>query len=228
LPWQLGADFFLKHLLDGDPASNTLSWRWVAGLHTKGKHYLATEWNINKFSSKKYNNLHLNEKANSKIENTNYIIKEIEYDNISPKKSLFLFHNLDSSLLNEASIKKNCIYGLIDFNLILKNQNYSNQVLEFKNKINYDLRQEIKNKLNSEIYVQTKEDIQKIISEKNIEQIIFPYITIGYEHDYINKLKENFSIKYEVRDYDKFCWQFSTKGYFAFKEQIPKILAKFL
>ena len=34
LDWQLGADFFLRHLLDGDPASNTLSWRWVCGLHT--------------------------------------------------------------------------------------------------------------------------------------------------------------------------------------------------
>lgn len=41
LPWELGADFFLRHLLDGDPASNTLSWRWVAGLHTSGKSYLA-------------------------------------------------------------------------------------------------------------------------------------------------------------------------------------------
>ncbi len=29
LPWALGAAFFLRHLLDGDPASNTLSWRWV-------------------------------------------------------------------------------------------------------------------------------------------------------------------------------------------------------
>ena len=228
LPWQLGADFFLKHLLDGDPASNTLSWRWVAGLHTKGKHYLATEWNINKFSTKKYNNLHLNEKANSKIENKNYIIKSIKYDDISSKKSLLLYHNLDSSLLNMASINKDYIYGLIDFNSILQNQNYSYQVLEFKNKINNDLRREIKNKFNSEIYVQTTEDIQKIISEKNIEQIIFPYIPIGYENDYIHKLKKNFSIKYQVRDYDKFCWQFSTKGYFAFKEQIPKILAKFL
>ena len=38
LPWQLGADFFLRHLLDGDPASNTLGWRWVAGLHTRRKH----------------------------------------------------------------------------------------------------------------------------------------------------------------------------------------------
>jgi deoxyribodipyrimidine photo-lyase len=46
LPWQLGADFFYKHLLDADAASNTLSWRWVAGLHTKGKHYLARASNI--------------------------------------------------------------------------------------------------------------------------------------------------------------------------------------
>ena len=41
LPWQLGARFFLEHLYDGDAGSNTLSWRWVSGLHTKGKNYLA-------------------------------------------------------------------------------------------------------------------------------------------------------------------------------------------
>jgi deoxyribodipyrimidine photo-lyase len=46
LPWVLGADFFYRHLIDGDPASNTLSWRWVAGLHTKGKTYLARPDNI--------------------------------------------------------------------------------------------------------------------------------------------------------------------------------------
>jgi deoxyribodipyrimidine photo-lyase len=46
LPWELGADFFMRHLIDGDPASNTLSWRWVAGLHTPGKTYLATADNI--------------------------------------------------------------------------------------------------------------------------------------------------------------------------------------
>ncbi len=41
LPWELGAEFFLRYLHDGDAASNTLSWRWVGGLHTKGKTYLA-------------------------------------------------------------------------------------------------------------------------------------------------------------------------------------------
>lgn len=48
LPWELGADFFLRHLIDGDPASNTLSWRWVGGLHTPGKTYAATADNIAK------------------------------------------------------------------------------------------------------------------------------------------------------------------------------------
>ena len=48
-PWQLGAAFFYEHLLDADPASNTLSWRWVAGLQTPGKTYLARRSNIEKY-----------------------------------------------------------------------------------------------------------------------------------------------------------------------------------
>ena len=54
LPWRLGADFFLRHLLDGDPASNTLGWRWVAGLHTRGKPYAAQGWNIAKFTGGRF------------------------------------------------------------------------------------------------------------------------------------------------------------------------------
>jgi len=46
LPWELGAAFFMEHLLDGDVASNTLSWRWVAGLQTSGKTYVARADNI--------------------------------------------------------------------------------------------------------------------------------------------------------------------------------------
>ncbi len=54
LPWFLGADFFLRHLLDGDAASNTLSWRWVAGLHTKGKHYVARAENIVRYTGGRF------------------------------------------------------------------------------------------------------------------------------------------------------------------------------
>ncbi|MEM9268383.1 MAG: FAD-binding domain-containing protein, partial [Pseudomonadota bacterium] len=54
LPWELGADFFLRHLADGDPASNTLSWRWVAGLHTVGKNYAARTANIAKYTQERF------------------------------------------------------------------------------------------------------------------------------------------------------------------------------
>ena len=54
LPWALGADFFLRHLLDADAASNTLSWRWVAGLQTIGKTYLATAENIARYTNGRY------------------------------------------------------------------------------------------------------------------------------------------------------------------------------
>ncbi|WP_216842481.1 FAD-binding domain-containing protein [Tabrizicola piscis] len=54
LPWRLGADFFYRHLLDGDAASNTLGWRWVAGLHTRGKPYHAQAWNIATFTGQRF------------------------------------------------------------------------------------------------------------------------------------------------------------------------------
>jgi deoxyribodipyrimidine photo-lyase len=54
LPWTLGADFFYRHLLDGDAASNTLSWRWVAGLQTRGKHYVARADNIARYTGGRF------------------------------------------------------------------------------------------------------------------------------------------------------------------------------
>ena len=50
LPWELGAAFFFRHLLDADPASNTLSWRWVAGLQTPGKTYLVRRSNLERYA----------------------------------------------------------------------------------------------------------------------------------------------------------------------------------
>lgn len=54
LPWELGAGFFRTHLIDGDSASYTLSWRWVGGLHTKGKTYLASPSNIARFTNGRF------------------------------------------------------------------------------------------------------------------------------------------------------------------------------
>lgn len=54
LPWELGADFFMQHLLDGDAAANTCSWRWVGGLHTQGKTYLARASNIREYTAGRF------------------------------------------------------------------------------------------------------------------------------------------------------------------------------
>ena len=74
LPWELGAEFFLKHLYDGDSASNTLGWRWVAGIQTPGKNYIASEWNIQKFTNNRYEKIKLNKNAKPKAGNKIYPI----------------------------------------------------------------------------------------------------------------------------------------------------------
>lgn len=63
LPWELGADLFLRELVDGDAASNTLSWRWVAGLHTRGKHYVARAENIRRYTEGRFDPHGLDEEA---------------------------------------------------------------------------------------------------------------------------------------------------------------------
>jgi hypothetical protein len=227
LPWQLGADFFLKNLLDGDVASNTLSWRWVAGLHTKGKHYVAASWNINKFSAKKYNHLKLNESTTALFESENFSSTPIHFDKLNNENSLFLAHNLDSNFLLKTKDKFNH-YALVDFNSVLEEENYSKKVLDFKADINAEIVNHLKSNFNSTTILRNKEELLKIVSEKNIKNIVTPYLTCGYENDFISKIKNEIKITYLARDYDQYCFQFSNKGFFAFKEQIPKILVKFL
>ncbi|NET74016.1 MAG: hypothetical protein F6K62_24690, partial [Sphaerospermopsis sp. SIO1G2] len=48
--WQTGARWFLMHLLDGDPASNNLSWQWVASTFSS-KPYFYNLRNLRKFGA---------------------------------------------------------------------------------------------------------------------------------------------------------------------------------
>ncbi len=90
LPWQLGADLFYRHLLDGDPASNTLSWRWVCGLHTQGKTYLARASNIAKFTDDRFNpEGQLATDAPSLVETTVYSVQPLRGAQILPPGESF-------------------------------------------------------------------------------------------------------------------------------------------
>ncbi len=105
LPWQLGARLFMRHLFDGDASSNTLSWRWVAGLHTNKKPYLATKENINKYTVNRFKKtpIRISNKSNF-IKNSEHMSNKIQIQkNFSNSNILLMFEN-DMYILNRPQL----------------------------------------------------------------------------------------------------------------------------
>ena len=221
LPWQLGAEFFMKHLYDGDAASNTLGWRWVAGVQTQGKHYLASEWNINKFTNNRFKNIKLNENATPIFSDKTYPINKKDFLNseILEDQTLLIFENnmtFEFSDFKEHKFKK----ILLISNETNRNIKLSEKVLKFKANLLEDQKTRLEEKsINCETI--------NINDLKNItEEVCALYPTVGENLDFIqkNKLK---NIKFLYRKLDQFSWQYCNKGFFNFKNYIPKIITTF-
>ena len=220
LPWQLGAEFFMKHLYDGDAASNTLGWRWVAGIQTKGKHYLASEWNIKKFTDNRFKNIKLNENASPKISKKSYTLIKREFNNPQniDKKNLLIFeNNLSFEITDFKENKFEKIYIISN-----KNENrsikLSEKLVKFKSLLIEDQKQRLKDRsIICEIV-----DISEI---KNIENCHSLYPTVGENLDYLSS--NNLKLNFLYRDLDQLAWQFCNKGFFNFKNYIPKIISSF-
>ncbi len=223
LPWQLGAEFFMKHLFDGDSASNTLGWRWVAGIQTKGKHYSAQEWNIKKFTNNKFDKIKLNENSLPKTDGREYSIINKEFiDNaISEEKKLLVFDN-NLSFENTEFANKNFkkIFLVLNGKETRKIK-LSEKVLNFKKFLIHD--QEIRLKQKS-----ISCEIINIEELKNINEDIYAlYPSVGENLDYINSINLK-NIKFLYRKIDKYSWKFCNKGFFNFKNYIPKIVQEFI
>jgi len=222
LPWQKGAEFFMKYLLDGDAASNTLSWRWVAGLQTKGKHYLAQSWNISKFLNKQYKNIELRENVLPLIDNREYKISPIEIQKSNSRNDYLIVFENDLSQEN-LKIKD---YKRVYF-ILLDNKHrllaLDSKVLNYKKKIMKDKLDKIDN--NFELINENK--IEELLESLKNFDIIYP--SIGENMSFLKKMvkEKKLNLNFITRAEDIFCWNFSNKGYFNFKSNIPKILAKF-
>ena len=221
LPWQLGAEFFMQHLYDGDAASNTLGWRWVAGVQTQGKHYLASEWNIKKFTNNRFNNIKLVENAPPKVSEKTYSIIKQDFansQNIENKNLLIFENNLSFETTDFQNNKFKKIYLISN-----KNENRSikldKKVLKFKSLLISDQEQRLKNNsIDCEIV-----DISEI---QNInESIIALYPSVGENLDYLNS--NNIKLNFLYRKLDQYSWQYCNKGFFNFKNYIPKIISTF-
>jgi len=220
LPWQLGAEFFMQHLYDGDTASNTLGWRWVAGVQTQGKHYLASEWNINKFTNNRFQNIKLNENASPKISNKSYPLIKRNFNNPQnlEEKNLLIFENnlsFEITDFQENNFKKIYIISNKNENRSIK---LSEKLVKFKSLLMKDQEQRLKDKsIDCEVI-----DISEV---KNIENYYSLYPTVGENLDYLNS--NNIIIVFLYRNLDQLSWQYCNKGFFNFKNYIPKIISSF-
>ena len=218
LPWQLGAEFFMQHLYDGDAASNTLGWRWVAGVQTQGKHYLASEWNIKKFTNNRFSNIKLNENAPPKISEKKYSILKQDFTNPEniDQNNLIIFENnlcFETSDFQNNKFKKFYIISNKNENRCIK---LSEKVIKFKSSLIQDQEQRFKNQsIDCEVI-----DISEI---KKIEKAVGLYPTIGENLDYLNS--NTFKINFLYRKLDQNSWQYCNKGFFNFKNYIPKIIS---
>ncbi|MDC3186498.1 DNA photolyase [Candidatus Pelagibacter sp.] len=220
LPWQLGAEFFMQHLYDGDAASNTLGWRWVAGIQTQGKHYLASEWNIKKFTNNRFQNIKLNENASPKISEKIYSIIKQDFSNpqdIEGKNLVIFENNLSFEITDfkEKNFTKIYIVSIKNENRSIK---LSEKSVKFKSLLINDQQRRLKdNSVECEVT-----DISEI---KNIENCCGLYPTVGENLDYLNS--NNIKLDFLYRDLDRFSWQYCNKGFFNFKNYIPKIISSF-
>ena len=221
LPWQLGAEFFLKHLYDGDAASNTLGWRWVAGIQTQGKHYLASEWNIKKFTNNRFQNIKLNENAPPKMADKTYSIIKNDFINptINEDKTLIIFENsLSFEISNLKEFKFNKIILVVNSNEF-RQVKLSDNVIKFKSELINDQLERIESlSINCEIV-----SVDKLQEIKSDFYILYP--SVGENLDFVMSNLSNY--KFIYRKLDQFSWQFCNKGFFNFKNYIPKIIAKF-
>ena len=217
LPWQLGAEFFMQHLFDGDAASNTLGWRWVAGIQTQGKHYLASEWNIKKFTNNRFQNIKLNENAPPKVSEKSYNIVKQNFtnpQNVEEKNLLVFENNLSFEITDfkDKNFKKIYLVSNKNDNRSIK---LSEKLLKFKSQLIEDQEKRLKDQsIDCEII-----NISEIT---NIENCCGLYPTIGENLDFLNS--NNLGIHFLYRNIDQNAWKYCNKGFFNFKKYIPKII----
>ena len=220
LPWQLGAKFFLEHLKDGDASSNTLSWKWVAGLQTKGKNYLANSRNIEKYTNNRYSNIPLVDSAFPKNELFFPVIQKLPKHPNYKKYPYLIILDTDLFIFDRLELMKT--YEKI-FYILLDNEDraiqISKNIFNFKKEIIDDVSQSLPNSC-----LISSQNFKKQINKLEGVDIIYP--NVGENLDFVAKLSKENHLKtnYLYREIDLFCWQYCQKGFFNFKKNIPFIL----
>ena len=189
-----------------------------SGVQTPGKHYLASEWNIKKFTNNRFNNIQLNDTATPIPAEKKYFAKEKNIANpkIENNKNLLIFDNnlsFEVSDFNKFKFQKIFLINNEKKRKIALNSN----VIKLKNFFLKDQFERLNERsINCEII-----DINDIKNLKEDLYVLYPQIGENLDFIYNNKIQ---NIKFLYRKIDQISWKFCNKGFFNFKNYIPKII----
>ncbi|MEM8974022.1 MAG: FAD-binding domain-containing protein [Pseudomonadota bacterium] len=236
LPWRLGADFFYRHLLDGDPASNTLGWRWVAGLHTRGKAYHAQAWNIAKFTGNRFDPrptdlvdvvAGLEGEEPNGLPSVLLLRAPLAPDPVKPTVLLITeddcrpedFDLSSFNLVGCASLTASHLRSPLPVSAIVE---------DFEHGALQDAAQR-SGHTTTELRAGVPTDLARWASRLGATQIVTPYIPVGPMRDWmLDAMPSLHDAGIDVaewrRDWDDAIWPYATAGFFKVKKQIPRIL----
>ena len=237
LPWELGADFFLRHLLDGDPASNTLSWRWVAGLQTRGKTYLARRANIARFTEGRFNPAGELASAAPALPSGPTPDAMAPPDPAPPDPDLPTGLLMTEEDLSAASLLSDWITGENVAVLTATGRRsplgVSHRVRGFVDGALDDALERAG--LTDAVRVdladadQDVEEIVRWVVDSRLEQLVMSYAPVGPSAEAVTLLadalaRQQVRLVPVLRDYDRRAWPHTSRGFFPFRKQIPALV----
>lgn len=232
LPWELGADFFLRHLLDGDPASNTLGWRWVAGLHTRGKNYVALADNIEKYTEGRFRPSGL---AVSPPPLEGYVAPP---PTDLPRCGTFSSKGAAGWLMSEEDLSPGFAMPMRPLPLAVIQASsdrsplhVAEQVTRFTQAALEDATVRLKDRTASVTHLRDTKDLLTWAQGLGLKEIGTAYTPVGPMADQLAGLRaaleaSGIRLVQVRRDYDSSAWPHATHGFFRFKGQIPRLIEK--
>jgi deoxyribodipyrimidine photo-lyase len=240
LPWRLGADFFLRHLLDGDPASNTLSWRWVAGLHTRGKHYVAIAANIARYTGGRFVPAPrtLNEAAQPLVEDTPPSLPAPirAADRADPARPMALLITEEDCCPEDFGLDLRALKGAATLQITPSRspRPVSDAVAAFDRGALDDAAQRLESggaPVVERLVGVGPADLARWAARNHAAQVVTPWAPVGPVRDLLDAARPALraagaELVMLRRPFDDMVWPHATAGFFKLKDKIPRLVER--
>ena len=231
LPWSLGADFFYRNLLGGDPASNTLSWRWVAGLHTKGKAYKATASNIKRYTDGRFDPGEALKGPAQPLEDDWNGAAAPAPTGDRPEggtPTLLVLHEDDLHPESIPALGGLDVVRVVGIQCTARRSPLPPEELPvaFTGEAVSDGLRRAGEAFGAETrFLEDDETVADAAREAGAAQVATPYAPVGPVQDRLAaEERDGLSVIRVQRDYDREAWPYCTKGFFAVRKQIPGLV----